>query len=183
MGEQFEVRPKVVGGANELANRICAHSPFSVFLVALCLEWLTQKHYVECFQEEEGVLDPAFQKVFRLHWMEEAQHARVDALHLRRIAPSLTEAELERGLAEMEAILAYLREVVEQQDAYDVESFSKICGRSLSPAEESEILAALKRESRWTFFDSGLQHKAFKSLCQDLFPAHLLEPVAALAVA
>jgi len=183
LGEQFAVRPELVDGVDELADRICSHSSFSVFLVALCLEWLTQKHYVECFQEEKGSLDPAFQKIFRLHWMEEAQHARIDALHLRRIATDLSLEGFQAGLREAEIILGHLRHAVERQDVLDFQSFVAQREEELTEFQEQALLAALKRESRWTFFESGLQHKAYQTLCEDLFPQELIEPAQSLAVA
>jgi hypothetical protein len=115
--------------------------------------------------------------------MEEAQHARIDALHLRRIASALSVRELQQSLVEVEVILQHLRCVVEEQDALDVQSFRQQRSTPLSDSQERQLLEALNRESRWTFFDSGLEHQAFQALCQELFPEELNAPVRAIAVA
>jgi hypothetical protein len=110
-------------------------------------------------------------KVFRLHWTEEAQHARIDAIHLRRLADKLTEAQIFAALSEFVKILLAMRGIVRQQDALDLDSFEKALGRSFSPEERTSLLYALDEASTWTYFMSGLEHPAFRAVYEDLVPA------------
>lgn len=45
----------------------------------LHLEWMIQLHYVDSVRADEA-LDPQFCSLLRHHWMEEAQHAKLDTL-------------------------------------------------------------------------------------------------------
>lgn len=92
--EGFGFQQAEIANKKEVAQQICSKSPFAVYLLTLVVEFLTQRHYIECFSEEKDLLDPAFVKIFRLHWTEESQHTRIDALELQAIAKRMTESEL-----------------------------------------------------------------------------------------
>ncbi|MAW51193.1 MAG: hypothetical protein CME01_00035 [Geminicoccus sp.] len=166
---------QVVDGVNKLADDVCGHCSFAVFLVTLCTEWLTQRHYVECFQEENRSIDSGYQRVFRLHWTEEAQHARIDALHLRRLASEMSDAELAAAVEEASSIFQMLHSVVSQQDELDVANFEALRSKPLSPDEKASILAVFRRDSKWTFFESGLEHRAFRLICEEILPGALAQ--------
>src|SRR5262245_23415026 len=74
----------VLGSAAEVANVILSKSPIAVMLVTLHLEIMTQAHYVECMKDDAQI-DPFFVNLLRFHWMEESQHARIDALELDKL--------------------------------------------------------------------------------------------------
>jgi hypothetical protein len=163
-------RPGELEGMKEMARKICSHSSFAVFLVTLNIEWFTQRHYVECFQAEKGILDAGFVKVFRLHWTEEAQHARIDTLQLQRLAKTLSAPELLCAYDEFWAILSEMRGLIREQDRLDVASFESGLGRSLSDQERASLLLALEKCSLWTYFLSGLEHQAFAKVYNALLP-------------
>jgi hypothetical protein len=165
VGEGLSVPPKAVGGMEDVAESLRAFSPFAVFLSTLHFEWMTQQHYVEFFQVAKGSVDPGFMKVFRLHWTEEAQHARIDALQLRRLAADLSASD-----DEFWEIMLSLRFVVREQDMLDLESFENNIGRVLGEAERASVLSSLEESSFWVFFLSGLRHKSLRSLYEELAP-------------
>ena len=163
--------PAALSGMQEVAREVCRHSSFAVFLVTLNIEWFTQRHYIECFQEEKGKLDPGYMKVFRLHWTEEAQHARIDALQLRRLAAELTDAQILGAVEEFIQILFTMRKLIFEQDELDVASFEEGIGRSLSSDERASLLKALNASSTWTYILSGLEHRSFRAHYEELVPA------------
>jgi hypothetical protein len=170
VGEGLNVRPKSVGGMEDVAEKLRDYSPFSVFLCTLHFEWITQQHYVEFFQVEKGSVDADFMKIFRLHWTEEAQHARIDALQLRRLAGEMESAEIISSYDEFWEIMLAMRDVVREQDRLDLQSFELNIGRTLGDVQRKSILDALEESSFWVFFLSGLRHKSFSSLYKDLAP-------------
>ena len=46
---------------------------------------MTQGHYVESVQNDQE-LDPQFKSLLKHHWMEEAQHTKLDTLMVEAIA-------------------------------------------------------------------------------------------------
>jgi hypothetical protein len=163
-------RPNELEGKESIARAICLHSPIAVYLLTLMIEWFTQRHYVECFKEAEADLDPGFVKVFRLHWTEEAQHARIDALLLRGLAQELSREELVTGFEEFVALTSVLDGLVGQQDALDIQTLETALGEDLTAHQRAELLGTLRKESRWTFLVSGLEHRSFQAVYNELLP-------------
>jgi hypothetical protein len=83
----------VLETAQEVAAVIMSHSPMAVLLITLHIELMTQHHYTECVKDAD--VDPLFKGLLKNHWLEEAQHAKIDALELDKIATSATPAALE----------------------------------------------------------------------------------------
>ena len=63
-----------LGDAEAVAAHVLSKSSGAVLLLTACIEWFTQRHYLECF-EDDGSLDPFVKRIFKMHWAEEAQHA------------------------------------------------------------------------------------------------------------
>lgn len=70
---------EVIGPPREIAREVLSHHPLAVALTILHIEWMTQRHFVDSVHED-GTLDPQFKSLLRHHWMEEAQHAKLDTL-------------------------------------------------------------------------------------------------------
>ena len=164
-------RPGELQDKEDVARAICANSPIAVYLVTLMIEWFTQRHYVECFESAETELDPGFVKVFRLHWTEEAQHARIDTLVLYALAEGLTDKNLETAFEEFTALVLQMDALIGQQDALDIQSLETALGTAFSESQRAALLAALRRESRWTYAQSGLEHRAFQATYNALRPS------------
>ena len=77
----FGVPCEVLSSAAEVAGVILGKHRIAVMLITLHIEWMTQQHYTESVKDDSGV-DPLFKKLLKHHWLEEAQHARIDALEL-----------------------------------------------------------------------------------------------------
>lgn len=167
-------RPPELPGKVDVARAICGHSPFAVYMLTLMIEWLTQRHYIECFHEEETDLDPGFVRIFRLHWTEEALHARIDALELQALASSLPPAEIEAAIGEFVNLVHILADIVRGQDRLDIAAFERRTGDELSADHRAELLAALHRESIWIYILSGLEHRAFRSVFSRVVPPEMV---------
>ncbi len=174
MEEGLGFRPGELPNKEEVARLVCSHSPFAVFMLILALEGVTQRHYVECFRDEEANLDDGFVKVFRLHWTEEAQHARLDAVQIRILADTMAPGEIAAAVVEFNGLLQVMAGLLRDQDELDLDSFERALGEPFSPAQRQELLAALHQEWLWTFLVSGLEHASFLAVYEDVVPEGML---------
>jgi hypothetical protein len=72
----FSTECEVIGPPEVIAEAVLKHEPLSVARLILHLEWMTQRHFIECIRDDQG-LDRQFASMLRHHWMEEAQHAKL----------------------------------------------------------------------------------------------------------
>jgi len=159
-----------IGGMTDVANFIVSKPPLPVMLLTSLLEWITQRHYLECFKDNKE-LDPGFAEVFRLHWVEEAQHARLDTLEIRALSAPASASEREHAIDTLIELLDAVDGLLAQQTELDVTSWEALCGRTLSPAQRAQMVADQHAASRWTFISSGLEHRVFKRIIDDVSPA------------
>jgi hypothetical protein len=171
LAEGFGFRPGELPDREGVAKRVGENSPLAVHLVTITLEFLTQRHYVECFCEERDKLYPGFVKVFRLHWTEEAQHTRIDALEIRALAGNMSPSEIRTSVEEFIVILRTLQELLAAQDVLDLGSLEQVLDCTFEQAQRAELLAALNKEFLWVFILSGLEHASFQALYEEVIPA------------
>jgi len=167
----FGFTPLGVTNKEALARAVCGHSEFSVYLLCLALEWLTQRHYLECYQDEERSLDQSFVNIFRLHWVEEVQHARIDAVLLDEMASKMSEDELTSALEEFRSLIQMLAVLLAEQSECDVQNFERYCG-PLSHAQREEILEQMHADWTWAFLVSGLSHRGFLAVYKRIYSNH-----------
>jgi len=103
----FGHRCDVIGPPTAIAEAVLAHDPLGVALAILQIEWMTQRHFVDSVHGDER-LDPLFRSLLRHHWMEEAQHAKLDTLMVEALAEGRSEAERARGVDAYLSIGAFL---------------------------------------------------------------------------
>jgi hypothetical protein len=165
----FGVDCEVIGPPQEIARAVLAHHPLGVALVILHLEWMTQRHYVESVHDA-GDLDPQFKSLLRHHWMEEAQHAKLDTLVIEAMAQACSERDLRAGLEDYAKIGAFLDGGLMQQVEFDVASLERASGRPLRPAVRTALVAAQQQAMRWTFLGSGMTHPRFLETVEAIAP-------------
>ena len=164
----------VIGPPQEIANAVLSHDRLGVALTILHIEWMTQKHYVDSAHGDAS-LDPQFKSLLRHHWMEEAQHAKLDTLMVEAIAEERDEAGKLRGAEQYLEIGCLLDRGLCQQVAFDVECFENVSGRRLCPAEREAMERVQIQANRWTYLGSGMTHPNFVASLQALSPAaHVL---------
>ena len=165
----FGTPVRAIGPASEIAGAILKHSKLGVFLTTLCIEWFTQKHYIESVRDNAAEeLDPLFSSLLKHHWLEESQHAKLDTLVVEKVASSLDPAGIETGVDDFMKIGQLLDGGFAAQIALDLESLEKAIGRTLSSAEKAEITKAQTKAYRWTFLLSGITHPNFDRSLREL---------------
>lgn len=166
----FGTRCEVIGPPQEIARAVLSHHPLGVALVILQIEWMTQQHYVQSVRDDAS-LDPQFASLLRHHWMEEAQHAKLDTLMVEALAGACSPEEVERGFADHGRIGELLDGGLVQQVELDLDAFQRATRRTLSADERDAFRAVQRQATRWTFLGSGMSHPSFLATVGELRPA------------
>jgi hypothetical protein len=150
----------VVGPPAAIAQAVLAKHPLGVALAILQIEWMTQRHYVESVRED-GELDPQFKSLLKHHWLEEAQHAKLDTLMVEAIAGACSPSEIAAGVEAYLELGAMVDGVLQQQTVFDLAAFERVAGRRLDDTQRQRFLAVQQQAARWTFLGSGMTHPSF----------------------
>jgi hypothetical protein len=159
----------VIGPAAEVAKVVLSHSRLGVAILTLALEWATQAHYIDSIKDDQE-LDPQFKSLLRHHWMEEAQHAKLDTLVVDKLAIAGGPEAIAKGLADFGAIGGAVDGLLLQQVQLDLDSLEAASGRKLASAEREEIAAVQTKAYRYTFLVTALIHKNFLATVEQLSP-------------
>ncbi|MBL8861855.1 MAG: diiron oxygenase, partial [Planctomycetes bacterium] len=158
--ESFGHRCDVIGPPEEIARAVLAHPQLSVALAILLIEWMTQGHYLDSVRDAREI-DPRFQELLRCHWMEEAQHAKLDEALVLELAAGCTPAEIAAAIDGLFSIATLVDGGVLQQLEFDVDAFERARGARLSPADRERLMTSQRQAVRWTFLGSGMRHPRF----------------------
>lgn len=179
--EGFGTECLFIGPPKAIADAILAHDPLAVAFAILHIEWMTQRHYTESVQGDQG-LDAQFKSLLKHHWMEEAQHAKLDTMMVEALAQGRGEAELEKAMNEYLEIGGFLDDGLRQQAEFNLENLQRRTGRKLTEDERAEFMTKQHQALRWTFLGSGMTHPNFLATLERLSPAlrNRIEQVAPL---
>jgi hypothetical protein len=159
----------VIGPPEAVAQAVLSHDPLGVALTILHIEWMTQKHYIESVKDNQD-LDPQFRSLLKHHWMEEAQHAKLDTLMVAALGDGRSEPEIERAVNEYLEIGMFLDGGLKQQVEFDLESFERATDRKLTESERQQFMEAQQKANRWTYLGSGMTHPNFLATLESLQP-------------
>lgn len=166
----FASECQIIGPAADVAKAVLAHQPLAVALAILLIEWMSQIHYTDSVKDNQD-LDAQFKSLLKNHWLEEAQHAKLDTLMVEAIADGMSEAEIEKAVDEFLEIGGFLDEGLKQQTIFDLEAFERAMGYSLSEDERAEFIKVQHQANRWTYLGSGMVHPKFLATLGKLSPA------------
>jgi len=165
--EGFGQRCDVIGPPEAVAKHVLSHDPLGVALVILHIEWMTQRHYLDSVRDDER-LDPLFKSLLRHHWMEEAQHARLDALVVETLAAGASAERIARGVDAYLAIGGFLDQGLLHQVDLDLDALERALGRKLGASERASLRASQHQANRWTYLGSGMTHPQFVEVLSGL---------------
>jgi hypothetical protein len=168
--QAFGTPCEAIGPGAAIAAEVLRHDPLSVALVILHVEWMTQCHYVDSVRDD-GELDPLFKSLLKHHWMEEAQHARLDTLMVEALADGLDEAGIQAAIDGYLEIGAFLDDGFAAQTALNLDAFEAATGRRLGDQRREHLQAQQHQALRWTYLGSGMAHPRFTATLAGLSPA------------
>jgi len=159
----------VIGSPAAFAAQLLSKSPFGGALAILHIEWMTLLHYVSSVRGNVDI-DPQFSSLLRHHWLEEAQHAKLDTLIVESMAQQLSEREIEEGIDDYLTIGGMIDAELAQQVEMDLTSFRRVTGRVLSDSEVDRYRAVQQRSYRQTFLTSGMRYDRFQDILAAISP-------------
>jgi len=165
----FPVHCETIGPADAIVAEVLRHHPLAVSFVILMFEWMSQVHYVGSIRDDSDV-DPLFKSLMKHHWMEEAQHAKLDALMIEAIAERYSDEERARAVDEFFEIGEFLDAGLKQQADLNLDALKRAIGRSLP--DRDAIAAQQLDAARFTYLGSGMSHPKFLELVIRIAPVH-----------
>ncbi|WP_308809630.1 hypothetical protein [Archangium lansingense] len=166
----FKVAPALLDNQVQVARAIMTKSNLGVLIFNLHMELMTQQHYVETIRDNEREkLDPLFCNLLKHHWLEEAQHTRLDFLEAQKIIAKEPET-VAAAMAEYAELLQALRGTLNAQLQLDLQTLEKAAGRTFTEAERNELFTAQERSYIWSFIGMGMKAPLFLSRLRALSP-------------
>jgi hypothetical protein len=183
--EEFDAgcgyRCEVIGPPEAVAAEVLAHSPLAVALLTLHIEWFVQQHYLESIKDDQN-LDSQFKSLLKHHWLEEAQHTKLDTLMVEELATTTAPEDIRKAVDEYLEIGAFIDRGIQHQAQLDLDSFERVTARRLTAEERERFNEAQLKALRWTFLGSGITHPNFLATVGKLGPG-LREKLEAVAPA
>lgn len=153
----------LITGQDEVAQVVRSKNIGAVILLTSAIEWFTQLHYVSAIKDDD-TLDPFTKDIFKAHWQEESQHARMDHLEGVRVFGKMTDAEKDTAVDDLIDLVAAVDGLMQTQVGYDVENLARYLDRTFTDTEREEITSNLLRSKRYVFIESGVTHPNFLEL-------------------
>lgn len=165
----FVTNCEIIGPAEDIGKAVLSHGPLGVALVILGTEWATQKHYLESIRDDNE-LDPQFKSLLRHHWIEEAQHTKIDTLMVQALTDNLAPAEIEKGISDYASIGGFIDGGLKQQVDFDMEALQRASGRTLNESEQEQFRSIQLQAVRWTYLGSAMTHPNFLATVGEFSP-------------
>jgi hypothetical protein len=160
----------VIGPPEAIAQVVLAHDPLAVALTILHVEWMTQRHYLDSVKDDQS-LDPQFKSLLKHHWMEEAQHAKLDTLMVESLAEGRRAGEIDVAVEEYLEIGGFIDAGLKQQVGFDLDAFTRATGRVLNEEEQDQFQRQQLQANRWTYLGSAMTHERVLATLESLSPA------------
>jgi hypothetical protein len=154
---------ELLGGQDETTAYVRSKNTGAVLLLTACIEWLTQRHYLECFKDNEE-LDPFTRHLFRCHWLEESQHAQMDHLETVRAFEGMSAAERDLAVSDLIELVGAVDGLLQQQARFDTRNFGRYLDRALTEEEQEQLFDRVLQAKRYTFLETGVTHPRFLEL-------------------
>jgi len=155
--------------ASELTEAILAFPLLPRFLILLALEWGTQRHYVESIHDRDaGRGDALYVDVLRAHWIEEAQHARTDALEVARLARGASASQLSRAFDDVAGIGTLVDGTIAGQVEEEIATLSATHARAFSDSQTAVLRDVLHRSMSTIIVGVSLGHPRFARVAREL---------------
>ena len=150
-------------GEKDVARAVLSKHTGAVLLLTAAIEWFTQLHYLSGFNDN-AALDPFTRHIFKSHWLEESQHARMDHLETLRAFKGVSDEDRQIAIEDLIDLVGAVDGLLQQQTTYDVENLERYLDRPLRAPARDEVYARVLHAKRYTFIESGVTHPNFAEL-------------------
>lgn len=163
----FPTTCAMIGPREKVAEVVLGRDPLAVGLTILMIEWMTQEHYLGSIRDS-GDIEPLFKSLLKHHWMEEAQHAKLDTLIVDALAEGRNEQQIARAINHWVEIVAFLSRCLGIQASANVASLEGAIGRTIE--QRQRVIAQQCQAARWTYLGIGMVHERFKAAVEAISP-------------
>ena len=153
----------LLSGEKEVARAVLSKQTGAVLLLTAAIEWFTQLHYLSSFKDNEA-LDAFTRHIFKSHWLEESQHARMDHLETLRAFTDIADEDRQMAVEDLIELVGAVDGLLQQQTKLDVDNLERYLDRPLRASVRQEVHAGLLDAKRYTFIESGVTHPNFREL-------------------
>ena len=164
---QFPVKCEMIGPSEAIGGEVLRRRPVAVGLTILMFEWMSQTHYVDSVKDA-GDIDPLFKSMLKHHWIEEAQHAKLDTLLIDALVAKLPVEEREAAIDDFLEVTAFLDGGLNEQARLNLDALERLTGRALD--DRDTIQAQQHQAARWTYLGSGMTHPMFVATVEEISP-------------
>lgn len=181
--QQFGTTPQLIPGREAVAAVVRSKSKLAVMTLIDIIEWFVQVHYTEHVLDKTE-LDGLFRDLLKYHWLDEAQHAKLDTMLIAEMVEDMPMAEREAAIDEVLELGGAIDGLLQQQIGLNIDALQAATGRVFTADERDEIAAKTLHAWRWTFLVSGLEHPKVVKLVEEITdqgPAKLRNVAAALS--
>jgi len=154
---------EMTADANTVAQAVLGASTWAVLALTLDIELFTQAHYRASI-DTDAHLSELWKDVFLFHWKEEAQHAVLDELELRREDAKLDKAQRDAAVGDLIGLVGAVDGILQAQAAADTRYFCRIAGHDADPARAAEIGQVVLKAYRWQYIVSGVMEPRFQKV-------------------
>jgi hypothetical protein len=154
---------ELLAGEKGVARAVLGKHTGAVLLLTAAIEWFTQLHYVSCFKDNEA-LDPFTREIFKAHWLEESQHARMDHMETLRAFAGITDEDRQEAIEDLIELVGAVDGLLQRQSHLDVNNLERYLRRPLPVSTRDEVYARVLDAKRYTFIGSGVTHPNFVEL-------------------
>ena len=166
----FGHKAEVLESAGTVAGVVLSKSPIAVMMLTYHLEIMTQAHYTECVKTDESI-DPFFAKLLHYHWLEESQHARIDALELDKLLNDASKEQIEIGFNDYLDLVGAVDGLLLQQAGMDVRALAEATGRTFDTDQIAAITKAQHAGYRYTFLIYGMSNPSYVESMNKMSPS------------
>jgi hypothetical protein len=159
----------LVEGPQAVAEVILSKSPLAVLLVTLHLEIVTQAHYIDCMKDNQD-MDAQFQSLFKHHWLEESQHAKLDVLELLKLRQDAEPELVQQAIDDYFDICTAFAGLLGAQAKLDLPSLERATARTFTPEQAAQIERSQRRGYHRAFLWYGFKNSLFQEFLAEYFP-------------
>lgn len=167
--------------SSQVPARILRQDPLAVGLLILMFEWATQAHYLGSVRDDLNI-ELLFKRLLKNHWVEEAQHAKLDTLVVDAIAQGQSAAQTDRAIHQFFAMVAQIDANLKIQARLNIRTLERAANRPLTDCEA--LVQQQHLAGRWMYLGCGLAHPRFQASLRAISPtaaARIAQTVAVMA--
>lgn len=159
----------VIGPAEAIAQEVLGRDPLAVGLLILHIEWMTQAHYKDVVRDTEE-LEPAFRRLLHMHYLEEAQHARIDEWLVLKQASERTACEREQAIHGYLDLVGFFEAGFRDQAELDVATLEQVLQARLLPKHRRRLVEQQHRSLCRTYLRAGAHHPRVLAVADSVHP-------------